>query len=152
MIPAAPRTALQLLDVGGTAQSEIADRHDMRALVARFRMTATITECVELFDVAEVEPRLLGDPRTQAAFECAMQNRREWAERQAVDRTVRFITHDECHWFIGVNRDDRRVQANLHGRRFGAWHGSMVFRDGKPGRPLQSRVRSHLSFPLAPQH
>ena len=66
-------------------QRQIADRDDMLARPVRFkRMPSAITESVELFDIAELEMRLLLNPGTQTDFECAMLSRIERTERKRI--------------------------------------------------------------------
>ena len=68
----------------GFRQCKIADGDHMRAGIGRLRVTATVSEGVELLGIAEFKPSLIADPRPQPAFKCAVFARIKRSERQNV--------------------------------------------------------------------
>ena len=89
----------------------------MRAGIAGLRVPAPVAEGVELLDVPELEPRLLGDPRAQADFEGAVLERRERAEGKRIAHLRRLVrlAHHEHDRLILAHGEDCRVETDLDG-------------------------------------
>src|SRR5690606_13607186 len=69
LLPAPPRAVLKIARVPPLGEREIADRNHMQRGIVGLRVPAAVAERVELFDVAEAEPRLLLHPGAQTALE-----------------------------------------------------------------------------------
>ena len=78
-------------------------------------MPAAIGEGIELLDIAQREPGLLGHPAPQADFERAMRARAEGAEGQAVPSLPRWpaAANDEDLRLLPPDADNGRVEPDL---------------------------------------
>jgi len=77
-------------------------------------MAAAIAEGIELFDIAELQASLFGDPRPQADFQSAVSKRIERAGWQRVkDRPICIWPDDEDLRLTFMHADDRRAQADF---------------------------------------
>ena len=63
----------------------------MRAGIVRAGVPSPVGKGVKLFDVAEIETGLLGDPVAQPDVERAVVTRCEWAERQGRARRTHVV-------------------------------------------------------------
>jgi len=87
----------------------------MRAGIAVTRVAAAITKGIKLFDIAELQAGLLGNPGAQADFQRAVGQRVEGTGGQGVPRIILIVADNKDMRRAFVNTDDRGAKADLDG-------------------------------------
>src|SRR4051794_30040334 len=99
----------------------------MRTGIARACVAATITERIELLDIADAQSRLRLDPGAQPALEGAVRKRIEGSERQASARLAfGAIASDQDCGLLVLDGHDRGGQSDFNGREVRVGHGETV--------------------------
>ncbi len=129
----------RLLVLGQPGECEVANRHRVRAGVARPRVAAAIAEGVELLHVADGERGLLGGEGAQPNVEGAMRQRIERARRQPHE-VAAARRRDQDLRRVFLDRDDGGDEADLDLRAGFRGHGRKLARragasgEGEPER------------------